>query len=266
MSDFRKTDRGNSLQTQKNRFGNSETGTDMKNSSCLKKNGRKYAAVYSGGKDGHLALMKKTDEGAEISCLIYIDGGESHTAMYHDLCKTDIIKLHSSRMNIPLVICPALPEMKAGRMPLSEMFRYAADTAAEKYSFDAICCGTTDGDDKGSAEYFREAGRTIGIDIETPLSGLSVTDILNLQTDRKVKAIIVAAENGKLPASVLGREAGSSLARILCHLNERGISADGNDFQTLVTDSPLFSSPVEILKTEIIKDIERAYLEITEFK
>ena len=254
------------MHTEKDNFENGKAAAGLKNAVSLNRQRKKYAAVYSGGKDGHLAMMKKIDEGAEISCLIYVDGGEAHTGMYHDLCKTGLVKLHSSRMNIPLAICPALPEMKAGTMPLPEMFRYAAETAARQYSFDAICCGTTDGDDKGSAECFRKAGRAIGIDIETPLSGLSVTDILKLQTDRKVKAIVVAAENGKLPASVLGREAGSSLARILCRLNERGIRADGNDFQTLVTDSPLFSSPVEILKTEIIRDMERAYLKITEFE
>lgn len=229
-------------------------------------NTAKLAAIYSGGKDGHLAMFREIIAGNEISCLIHIDGGEGHSHFFHDLRKTEIIKAHAEKMKIPLVICPLMPGMRQGKAGTTDMLSYLGESAARQYSFDAICIGAADGDDDGNADSFRQAGIAAGIKIETPLAGLSAADILRQQEEAGIKAIIVAAEKGKMPESVLGMETGGRLAAILEKLNAKGINADGNDFQTLVTDSPLFSSPIKIKKTEIIRDRERAYLKITEFE
>ncbi|MBO4556549.1 MAG: hypothetical protein J5706_07290 [Elusimicrobiales bacterium] len=227
------------------------------------KTNRKLAAIYSGGKDGHLSLLMAMSAGSSISCLITIDGGKDHSHFFHDLRKTEIIRIHAEKMDIPLVICKLVPGMRQGKAGTADMLAYLAETAAKEYSFDALCCGATDGDDDGNAESFRKSGIAAGIMVETPLAGLNASDILRRQENAGVRAIIVAAERGKLPESLLGMETGSRFASMLEKLNKKGNYDDGNDFQTIVTDSPLFPSPIEIKKREIIRDMERSYLKIT---
>ena len=233
---------------------------NTKSDSCSRKT---YAAIYSGGKDGHLAMLKAIQAGNKISCRITIDGGDRHSRFFHDLRKTEIIGIHADRMNIPLVICPLMPKMRQGKKGTAEILSCISEIAAKKHSFDGLCTGAADGDDDGSADSFREAGITAGIDVITPLSRLTVLDILRQQEKYGIRAIIIAAEKGTLPESLLGTETGTKFADILEKLKKRGINADGNDFQTLVTDSPLFSSPAEIICNGIIRDMERAYIKIT---
>lgn len=228
--------------------------------------GMNIAAIYSGGKDGHLAMLKMVNAGHRISCIITLDGGDGHSFFFHDLRKTEIVQSHAERMGIPIVIVPLEDWMRQGSAGTGDILRHLANAAAAKYEFDALCSGATDGDDEGNSEGFRAAGKSIGLHIETPLAGLDAAAILRQQEEAGIRAIIVATEKGKLPESVLGMEAGSRFAAILEKLNKKGIYADGNDFQTLVIDSPLFSSPIEIRSSEIIRDRERAYLKITEFE
>lgn len=227
---------------------------------------KKYAAIYSGGKDGHLAMLKMIQAGNDVSCLLNLDGGDRHSSFFHDLRKTEIIKLHAEKLNIPLVSVPVQPWFKPGLKGIADILKYTAETAAKHYAFDAIISGAVDCGDGASSDNFREAGESVGLVIETPLAGLTTVEILRRQEAAGVKAIIVAAERGVLPESLLGTETGNRFADILEKLNERGIPANQNDFQTLVTDSPLFPSPVKITATEIIRDKERSYLNITGFK
>ena len=53
-----------------------------------------FGAVYSGGKDGHIALLRLLERGERISCLITIDGGSLHNVFFNDLRKVRVLREH----------------------------------------------------------------------------------------------------------------------------------------------------------------------------
>lgn len=225
-----------------------------------------FAAIYSGGKDGHLAILNILKQGHKVSCLINIDGGAKHRKIFHDLRKTEILRSHAELMNIPIVICKAPENMTGGTDSLGETIKYICDKAAEKYNFDALCSGASDEDDKGNAEDFIKAGKRKGITVVTPIADYGVYKSIKYAQKEHVTAIIVGAENQKISPDFLGKKLDAEFTDYLKHLNESGTKADGNDFQTLVINSPLFSRPIKIVKAKTVKDKERFLYKITDFK
>lgn len=226
---------------------------------------KKYAAFISGGKDGYLAMLKVLNAGNKVTCLMNIDGGLKHKQIFHDTNKSKFIKLQAQRLNIPLMIVKAPENMRGGINNLEETLAYMAEIAAKKYDFNAICCGSTDEDEAGNAKEFEIAGKNAGIQLEAPLKGLKLREIMELKEKTGTKAIIIATEKERIPESFLGQQADINICDFIDKSKANGIFCDGNDFQTLVTNCQLFSKPIEILKTEKSSDIERNYLEIIDF-
>lgn len=240
-----------------------KTGKKLKSAWSGPVAGLRCAAIYSGGKDGHLALLRAMGAGAAVSCLVTIDGGPRHASFFHDLRKVPLLRAHARLMGLPLAVCPpaGFAPKEAG---LAGALRLLA-RAAGRRGFDLLVSGASDLDDAGGAADFRSVGAGLGLRVETPAAALDVPDAVVECARLGVKAVIVGTERAVDPRW-LGREFGLEFCEYILRLRARGVKVDGNDFQTLVTDSPAFSAPVELLSTRALRLRDRSLLKVLSFR
>lgn len=215
--------------------------------------------VYSGGKDGHLALLQALRDGMKPACLIHIDGGRRHAAIFNDLRKTGVIRLHSRLLGVPLFVYRATPDFdtSGGAAELERIF----SAAAAKHRFSAVYCGASDRDERGGAGDFRRNAARAGFRMVTPFAGRDTCGRIRLTSRLGVKAIITAAEPS-VGARWLGHPLDGGFADFAAEAARRGRPVDGNDFQTLVLESPAMRGRVELLSARKIKRGKTAFLRV----
>ncbi len=221
------------------------------------------AVVYSGGKDGHLALLRAVADGARPVCLINIDGGRRHSSIFNDLRKTAVLRLHARLLRIPLFIYKATRDFDTSAGP-GEMARIFS-AAAAKYGFSTVYCGATDGDERGGAADFRRNAARAGFRMITPFSSRDTCGRIRLAASLGVRAVIVAAEK-PVGARWLGKTLDGEFADFAAEAAGRGKPVDGNDFQTLVVESPAMRGRVELLSTRRVKRGGTAFLRVLSFR
>ncbi|KAF0127676.1 MAG: hypothetical protein FD189_1460 [Elusimicrobia bacterium] len=229
-----------------------------------RKAGRERCAiVYSGGKDGHLALLRALRDGLKPVCLINIDGGRRHAAIFNDLRKTAVLRLHSRLLGIPLFIYRATPDFdpSAGPAELARIF----SAAAAKHDFSIVYCGASDRDERGKARDFRRNAGIAGFRLVTPFSARGTCGRIRLTAELGVKAVITAVEPA-VGGRWLGRPLDGGFADFAAKAARRGKPIDGNDFQTLVLESPAMRGRVELLSTRKGKRGGTSFLRVLSFR
>jgi len=222
-----------------------------------------FGAVYSGGKDGHIALLRLLERGERISCLITIDGGSLHNVFFNDLRKVRVLREHAGLLGLPLLVLRAPGWFSGGENNLPLTIKYLYRAAEKKYGVNALCCGASDFDEAGDAASFRAAASSAGISLETPAASLALADTLEEMKKLGVKAVIVGVEP-KVSPDWLGKDPCSvEFSEYIRESGERGVCIDGNDFQTLVLESPAFSGRrITITGCEKIKVYDSSFLKI----
>ena len=226
------------------------------------KQGKKCVVIYSGGKDGHLALAQAVEDKAVIQCLMTIDGGARHPAYFHDLRKVEILKVHAALMGIPLFIykAPAGFSPKKGPAELVKIL----SKLGKKYSFKTIYSGASDYDEGGNAAQFKKVFKTAGFTTVAPFASKNVAELIKECELRGIKAVIVAVEKN-VDKAWLGARLDKKFAAYIAKQAREGAGIDGNCFQTLVLESPLMKKRIEILKTSILAKKTTTFLKINKF-
>lgn len=225
---------------------------------------RSCAVIYSGGKDSHLALLRALGAGVNVSCLLTVDGGAGHAAFFHDLRKVELLRAQARLMGIPLFVLKA-GGAKPRRAGVAGILERLAEGAGKLYDFDALVSGASDMDDNGNAADFVQAARSLGLRLEVPVAALDVADSAAECARAGVTALIVGVERA-VHRRWLGREFGPEFASYVAGLRRKGVLADGNDFQTLVTGSPLFGGPFEVLRSGTVRVRERSFLQVSGYR
>ncbi|HAH31245.1 MAG TPA: hypothetical protein DCL44_02905 [Elusimicrobia bacterium] len=230
----------------------------------MPENKKTCAVIYSGGKDGHLALLKILASGIKVVCLITIDGGKRHSYMFNDLRKVEILKAHSSLLRIPLFVYKS-PASFRPKLFLRTTLANIAKAAKRCYKFEILCGGMSDFDDGVTASDFRKAATEADVNFVTPVAALDMFASIRYLERLGVRAVIVGV-TGNISSRWLGRELCPEFRSYLRSLRTSGIYADGNDFQTLVVDSPAFSQPIQILKTRVVSTRDNVFLKVVRFE
>lgn len=219
--------------------------------------GRRCVVAYSGGKDSHLALLAAVERGLRVEALVYFDGGERNRDFFHDNPRAALVRAHGRLAGIPVRVLDPRAAFAAGR---------EAGTAA---LFSGVCaelgvktvyCGATGEDDNTAA--MRASAASAGLRLEAPLEKLDFAGVLSACAESGVRARIVGVEKGRRLRSWLGREAGPELAEFC---RRRG-APDGNDFQTVVLESPLFGGAIKPLSCGRGETRDQLFLEVTRFR
>ena len=193
------------------------------------------AVFYSGGKDGHLALVKAVKSGYKISCIINIDGGKKHRAFFNDKRKTPLIRQQAKIMGFPLFVYKPSGSFKPKKFV--ESFFEVIVAALKEYKFNSVFIGSTE--DEAEHKSLLELSGKIKIKIILPIVKQNIFRIIKECEKLKIKPLIKSVDKNVSPAWI-GKIFDSDVLKYIRRERKNGNFIDGNYFQTLVVSSPLF--------------------------
>ncbi len=199
----------------------------MKEKSC--------AVFYSGGKDGHLSLLKAVNSGYKISCIINIDGGKKHKSLFNDAKKILLLKQHAKAMGFPLFIYTASSSFNPKN--IKENFTKIITSALKKHEFNSVFIGITE--DEIGYRALSELSKEIKVKIMMPIAKKDIFKVIEECEKLKIKPRITGVGKN-VNTSWIGKIFNVKVLKYIRKERKKGNFIDGNDFQTVVIASPLF--------------------------
>lgn len=196
---------------------------------------------WSGGKDSCLALHRATSAGAEPIALVTMLTEGGRRTRSHGL-PVEVVEAQATALGIPLVTGSAtwngyedafVAALRAVRADGAELAVFGDIDLDDHRAWCARVCGVA------------------GLDAVHPLWQAAHLDLLAELLELGYEAIVVAARDGVVPASFLGRRLDD---RLVGDLTALGIdpAGEGGEFHTVVVDGPLFDRPVELRPGESV--------------
>ena len=222
---------------------------------------KRCVVAYSGGKDSHLAVQCAIKNGFKVESLIYLDGGGFHPLFFNDFKKASLVKLHARLMGIPLAIIKPPASFDSKREETAS--RLIAGFCYKK-KVKKVYCGATAEDD--NTLRFKKAAAGYGLALGTPLIKLDFIGVLRECLKSGVKALITGVEKKKNLKKWLGKLINPELIDYIRYRQEAAGFVDGNDFQTVVLNSPLFDKEIKPVNFSKLESRDQYFLEITKYK
>jgi ABC transporter with metal-binding/Fe-S-binding domain ATP-binding protein len=228
-----------------------------------------WVSLFSGGKDSSWALYRALESGLNVTRLLTVHPGED-SYMYH-VPATHLARLAAESIGVELVeVTPAdfdaanaTDASAQGDAELEPLEAALADLADE-----IPLAGVTAGAVESEFQTNRIQGMCdrLGIDLYAPLWGEDPRELAEamLEAGFEIRLIQVAARG--LDESWLGRTLDAAALDELAALNEEygvHVLGEGGEFETLVTDAPHMSRPIE-LEYETVWDGTRGHLDVTD--
>jgi diphthine-ammonia ligase len=226
-----------------------------------------WASLFSGGKDSSWALYRALEDGLNVTRLVTVHPGDD-SYMYH-VPATDLAALAAESMGIDLV------EVDPDDLGAESATDSAAQGDAELEPLEAALREVADEDGlagvtAGAVESEFQTSRIeamcdrLGIDLYAPLWQRDPVDLAEAMFDAGFEILIVQVAAAGLDESWLGRRFDADALDDLLDLHERyGVHplGEGGEFETLVTDGPHMSRPIE-LDWERVWEGSRGHLRI----
>lgn len=217
---------------------------------------KRYAALFSGGKDSYLALTMAMASGHTVDRLVTVDAPVgSH--VYHapatqaTAAIADAIDIDIDLLELPPDFADSSADSQsAATRELEPLETYLDRPAAD--DLDGLVSGVV----ASRYQYDRLSSRCAerGLDLVTPLWGHSGDAVLEAVLDAGIAVDIVAVAADGLDRSWLGRRLDAPTVRKLRRLaSSVGLhsAGEGGEYETLVVDGPAFSAPIEYEATPI---------------
>ncbi len=228
-----------------------------------------WVSLFSGGKDSSWALYRALESDLNVSRLLTVHPA-SDSYMYH-VPATRLTRLAAESIGIELVEVepeafgdgPVEDSGTRGDAELEPMEAALTDLAEE-----IDLAGVTAGAVESEFQTSRIQGMCdrLGIDLFAPLWQRDPRELVDEMLDAGFEITIVQVAAGGLDESWLGRALDADAVADLEALNERygvHILGEGGEFETLVTDGPHMSRPIE-LTYEIEWEGTRGRLDVTD--
>lgn len=210
----------------------------------------KVFVSWSGGKDSYLALLKAQENGLEIHALLNFLGQEGRS-MSHGI-KHDILKKQAETLGFPL-------ETETATW---KKYEPAFVHAAKRLKGKGITGGVFgDINLPEHRKWVENMCERMDISAHLPLWNIQEDEIIFELLRRNCRLIIVALKKNLLSTQWLGKRLGMEFYKTC---KQAGITPCGErgEFHTLVTDGPLFKTPLQIQADGIRQDKDRAFLNI----
>ena len=200
--------------------------------------GRPFFCSWSGGKDSCLALYHAIRSGGHPRALLTILSEDGITSRSHALPKT-LIEAQARSLRVPSFF------RSASWAQYEEQF-ISALHEFKKSGIDAGVFGDIDLDEH--REWVRRVCGVAGITPIHPLWKRNRRELLDEFIGLGFKAHIIVINEQKLGRNFLGKAIDT---QTIAAMEQAGIDPSGElgEYHTVVTDGPLFSSPVEIQHT-----------------
>jgi len=223
----------------------------------------KVAVLFSGGKDSTFSIYKAKMKGHEVVCVVTIfpQSEESELLHYPNIKFT---KLQSESMNIPQIsikVDSTNPNSEA--QTLEEILIKAKD----EFGIQGIVHGGIISEFQ--RKHFEKISQSLGITLISPLWKKNEKEYMQDLLESKFHFIVISITSDGLDESWLGKEITKEDLITLEQLSQKygfNLSFEGGEAETFVTDCPLFSRPIKIVKSKKIWDGYRGRFEILEAK
>ena len=205
----------------------------------------KLGALYSGGKDSTLALIKAKEQ-HEITCLITIRSKNKESYMFHTP-NINITQLQAEAMQLPLLCADSDGEKEKELEDLKK----AISDAKQKYKIEGIVTGAVCSTYQASR--IQQICNNLDVWCFNPLWLMNQIELLNEIVDKKIIAIIAGIFAEALDKTFLGKEINTDIIKKLSkiasshHINPAG---EGGEIETTVLDAPVFKKKIEITKSK----------------
>ena len=202
-----------------------------------------FFCSWSGGKDSCLALYRAMANGGRPASLLTILAEGGLRSRSHGL-PLQVLQNQARSLGIPLLVRAASWEEYT--RVFSEVLREFKSKGLDIGVFGDI-------DIEGHLQWVESVCKPIGIKPYHPLWQQSRKQLLTDFLEAGFKATIVVVEASKLDKSFLGRELS---AAVLEEIEAEGADAAGEngEYHTVVTDGPIFSTPVPIKLGELFEE------------
>ncbi|MCH8329003.1 MAG: TIGR00289 family protein [Nanoarchaeota archaeon] len=206
----------------------------------------KLAALISGGKDSIYAAFKASKE-HEIACLISFKSKRNDSYMFH-IPNIDLVKLQAKAMNLPLIFM----ESSGIKEKELEDITKALKLAIKKYSIQGVVSGALASNYQKSR--IDKLCNELKLSSIAPLWHIDPEQYLNDLIKNNFKIIITGIAADGLNKSFLGKKIDKTLIEKFKKINEKigmHLAGEGGEYESLVTDCPLFNKKLKINKSKI---------------
>ena len=206
----------------------------------------KLAALISGGKDSIYAAYKESKKN-EIICLINLKSKNPCSWIFHTI-NVHITELQAKAIGLPLISL----ETEGVKEKEIEDLKKAIKIAKEKYNIEGIVSGAIKSNyQKQRIDKICKKLKLKSID---PLWHIDEEQYMRNLIKNKFKVIITSIAADGLNKDFLGKEINNELVNKLKIINKKNrinISGEGGEYESFVTDCPLFKKKLKVNKAEI---------------
>ncbi|MGM0751580.1 MAG: diphthine--ammonia ligase [Bacillota bacterium] len=211
--------------------------------------GHSFITSFSGGKDSVLALYKASKDGDAIGLIVMLEE-EGKRSRSHGM-PPELIRAQAESIGLPVFTAAASwTDYEEAYMTLLEK--------AKNQGAEVLVTGDLDMPEHGC--WHEKVAKNARLKLGMPLWEMNHREAVEEFINLGFVSIVVTVNLS------LGMRL-EDLGRTLTHeyikeLEARGIDpcGEGGEFHTTVVDGPLFKQPVPVLKGEIMKDGEYAFL------
>lgn len=227
-----------------------------------------WIALFSGGKDSSWALYRALREGRSVSRLLTVHPA-ADSYLYH-VPATDLARLAAESIGIELLEVESAVETEnvtdSGRQGDAELepLEIALRDLDREIGVDGIVAGAVESEFQTTR--IEAMAERLGAVTFAPLWQRDPLVLAEAMLDAGFEITVVQVAAGGLDESWLGRTLDHDALDDLIDLNERygvHVLGEGGEFETLVTDGPHMSRPIEF-ESEIEWNGTRGTLRITD--
>jgi asparagine synthase (glutamine-hydrolysing) len=217
----------------------------------------RVGALYSGGKDSTLALIKASKE-HKIECLISMISENPESYMFH-VPNVSLTKYQAEAMEIPIIQKVTKGEREKELTDLKRVI----EEAKEKFEIKGIVTGAI----KSNYQYSRikRICDELKLELISPLWQIDEEEELKEVLREGIKAIIVSVSAYPLTKDFLGKEIDETIVKKFIEFKEKfgfNPSGEGGEYETFVIDAPIFKKKISIEDFETIWEGNSGYLKI----
>lgn len=194
---------------------------------------KKFAASYSGGKDGALAIYRAMQKGMDSVMLLTTYNTAENRSWFHGIPE-NILRKISVSLGIPVTIVRTTG--KRYEVNFEKVLKKAKAAGTD-------CCVFGDIDLQARFDWCTDRCNAAGLDAVFPLWQESREKMVREFIGAGFKAVITIVDTKQLDARFLGRELTLETAE---EIRESGadICGENGEYHTFVTDGPIFKKQI----------------------
>lgn len=219
----------------------------------------KVASLFSGGKDSTYSIYKAKQEGHQIRCLITILPLSEESMLLH-FPNIELTKLQSKSMGIPQIYIESRSNETETEVNLIEKILAKAKS---EHDLEGLVHGGIFSEFQKNI--FDRVCSKLNLKLISPLWQKEQIEYMKNLIESNFHFIITSVSADGLDEKWLGKEITIQDLEKLDQLSKKygfNINFEGGEAETIVTDCPLFSHPIMILKSRKIWDGIRGRFEI----